>query len=765
MKLRSCFMLLIFLLAACQPSPVQTEPQPVATETRELPTPRVSITRAPDARSAAEAFLAAWKNEDYQAMYDLLASNSRSAISSEDFAARYKDVTINLTLKSIAYEVLAAETNPEQAKTSYRVSFDTNLVGLLDREMEMELVLEGSGWKVVWEDGMIMPELRGGNRVVMDINTPARGNIYDIDGDLLVGQSDAYALGLIPGEIGDGEEGRLLTELSRLTGKTPQSIQALYEDIRGAAWYVPVGEAPAEQVLARYDVLSSLTGLRMNPFSSRYYYGSGVSAHITGYAQPIPAEEAETYQRNGYRINERVGMQGLEKWGDSYLLGTRGAALYITNAAGEILSRLSQSDSSPSNSIYSTIDDDFQFGVQRSLAGFRGAIVVLERDTGRVLAMTSSPDFDPNLFEFSNYNAQFAGSMIDSANNPYLNRATQSGYPLGSVFKIITMAAALESDIFVPESTYDCQHTFTDPDLPGQTFYDWTLEKEVPPSGMLTLPEGLMRSCNPWFYNIGVTLFRQNRPTDVSTIARAFGLGSPTGIGHVAEISGSMPDPVNIDDALQLAIGQGSMLVTPLQVANFVAAVGNGGTLYRPQLVEQIVTFDGEPVYTFEPEVIGQLPVKPENLAVIQQAMRDVVNSPRGTAIRTFRGFGIPVYGKTGTAQNPLGRAHSWFAAYTDSTRLSNIAVVVIAENAGEGSDIAAPIARRVIEYYFNGSPGILYPWESSYFVTMTPTPRESPTPTEVPPTNTPEPEPTPEPTSEPQEEATPVEEEATPEP
>jgi cell division protein FtsI/penicillin-binding protein 2 len=757
MKLLSCLLLLIFLLSACQPTPIQIEPEPLPTETRELPAPRVSIRHAPDARSAAEAFLAAWKNEDYQPMYDLLSANTRSAVSLDDFIDRYKDVTINLTLKTIEYEVMNASTNPGQAKVSYRVSYETNLVGMLSREMEMELVLEGSGWLVEWEDGMIMPELRGGNKVVMDINTPARGNLYDRDGDVLVGQSDAYALGIIPGEIGEGQEGRLLTELARLTGKTPESIQALYEDIRGAAWYVPVGEAPASEVIARYDVLSGLTGLRMNPFSSRYYFGSGTAAHITGYAQPIPAEEAEAYQRSGHRINERVGMQGLEKWGDAYLLGTRGASLYVTNPNGEILSRLSQSDSSPSHSIYSTIDADFQTNVQRSLAGFRGAIVVLERDTGRVLAMASSPAFDANLFEYSNYNAQFAGSMIDSANNPYLNRAAQSAYPLGSVFKIITMAAALESDMYLPETTYDCQYAFTDPDLPGQTFYDWTLEKEVPPSGMLTLPEGLMRSCNPWFYHIGVNLYRQNRPTDVSQIARGFGLGAPTGIGHVAEISGSMPNPANIDDALQLAIGQGSMLATPLQVANFVAAVGNGGTLYRPQLVEQIVTFDGDPVYSFEPEVIGQIPVKPENLAVIQQAMRDVVNNPRGTAIRTFRGFQVPVYGKTGTAQNPFGRAHSWFVAYTDSTRLPNIAVAVIAENAGEGSDIAAPITRRVIEYYFLGRPERLYPWESSYFVTATPTPRESPTPTSPPPTNTPEPEPTPEeesgePTPEPEE-------------
>ncbi|HSV85397.1 MAG TPA: penicillin-binding transpeptidase domain-containing protein [Levilinea sp.] len=761
MKLLSCLLVVVFLLSACQPVMVETPPEALPTATVELPVPRVHITRAPDVRTAVEAFLAAWKDEDFQAMYDMLSTSSRAAMTAADFIARYKDITLNLTLKSIEYEVINVGANPGEARAAYRVDFDTNLVGLLSRDMEMTLVMEGAGWKVEWEDGMIMPELRGGNHLVMDINTPARGNIYDREGDVLVGQADAFALGIIPAEIGEGQEGTLLAELARLTDKTPQSIQALYENMRGATWYVPVGDAPADEVMARYEVLSGLTGLRMNPFSSRYYFGGGGAAHVTGFALPIPAEEAESYQRSGYRINERIGVQGLEKWGQSYLLGTRGASLYVTSPNGEILARLSQTEPRPSHSIYTTIDDDFQTNVQRSLAGFRGAIVVLERDTGRVLAMASSPSFDSNLFDFSNFNAQFTGTMIDTANNPYLNRASQSAYPLGSVFKIITMAAALESDMFLPDTTYDCQHIFTDPDLPGQSFRDWTLEKELPPSGILTLSEGLMRSCNPWFYHIGVELYRNNRPTDVSQIARGFGLGEPTGIDHVAEVSGSMPNPVSIDDALQLSIGQGAMLATPLQTAAFTAAVGNGGTLYRPQIVEQVVTYEGNPVFTFEPEVTGHLPVKPENLAAIQQAMRESVDNPRGTAIRTFRGFGIPVYGKTGTAQNPLGRPHSWFVAYTNSARgLSNIAIAVIAENAGEGSDVAAPIARRVIEFYFLGRPQRLYPWESSFFVTSTPTPRESPTPTSPPPTPTPTETPTPEPTPDPALEPTPEPEE-----
>jgi penicillin-binding protein 2 len=241
--------------------------------------------------------------------------------------------------------------------------------------------------------------------------------------------------------------------------------------------------------------------------------------------------------------------------------------------------------------------------------------------------------------------------------------------------------------------------------------------KNAKPSGMLTLPQGLMRSCDPWFYHIGYTLYSNGKGNLISDMARSFGLGNGTGIEQVAEAKGSIPDPTDGTNATSIAIGQGDVQVTALQVATFMAAIANGGTLYRPQLVEKIQPVTGDAINVFRPQANGTLPISMENLKVLQNAMRSVVADPRGTANYPLAGLLIPVAAKTGTAESGATDPHAWFAGFSlaDSPNKPDIAVAVLVNNQGEGSVWAAPIFRRVMEIYFNGRRQTVYPWEKTF--------------------------------------------------
>jgi penicillin-binding protein 2 len=730
-------LLLISLSTGCTKTTPSPTASPVPSITPTLHPPDVHTTQAPDVESSSRAFLEAWKAEDYPTMYAMLTAVSQDAINEEDFTNRYKYVAAEAALSSVDTQILSSLTQTRTAQVSYRVTLHSVLVGDIQRDTTMNLSLENGEWRVQWDDALILPELSGGNTLRMDYLLPSRGNIYDRDGHALVAQADATALGIIPSEIKPKQEDTLLNELWKLTGLRPDTIREKYANFPpGSDWYLPLMAVPADQVQARINVLSGLAGLVMQPFRSRYYFDGGIAPHVVGYVSAIQKEEVDEYRRKGYRIDERVGRIGLEAWAESQLSGKRGGALYVVAPDGKIVTKLAESTPEPAQSITTTLDKDLQIQTQDALAGFLGAAVVLERDTGRVLAMASSPGFDPNLFEPTNFNRSYQiNDLFDPNTLPLLNRAAQGQYPLGSVFKIVTISAALESGIYTPETTYDCGYHFTE--LPGLTLNDWTWDHfqqdgKTQPSGKLTLPQGLMRSCNPFFWHIGLDLYNQGLTTAISDMARGFGLGQPTGIGQIAEESGQVPDPQNQVDATNLAIGQGNFLATPLQVADFIAAVGNGGTLYRPQVVERIAPPDGDPTYTFKPEVRGHLPVSPENLKVVQDAMVSVIENRRGTAFYRFTGLNIKVAGKTGTAQDPPRLPHAWFAGYTFEGRADkpDIAVVVLVENIGEGSDYAAPIFRRIVESYFYGQPRTLFWWESGFGITRTPTPEESETPT-----------------------------------
>lgn len=710
------------MLAGCTslgPPPTVT-PLPTATATA----------GTPDPQGTATTFLEAWQAGDFAGMYSLLSPLSQAAISLADFQTRYEDLARIATVTGVDTQILSAFKTGSQATVLYEVSLHTALVGSITRKIEMPLVYSNGRWGVSWTDGLILPELAGGQTLNMEYTVPARANIYDRNGLGMAVQGEAVAVGVRPDQITD--EPAVLAALAELLGLKPEAIQAKYAAAR-PDWYVPIGVAAAEEVQQRLATLSSLSGILLTRYTTRFYPNGGVAAHVLGYMSAIPEEELPEYQAQGYTGDERVGQAGLEAWAEPYLAGVRGGRLQAISPSGQV-TLLAESQAQPAQAVYTTIDRPLQLAVQEALAGFRGAAIVMDPQTGEILAMASSPGFDPNLFDPTNRNSEGLAAVLEDPGRPLLNRATQGTYPPASVFKVPMMAAALMSELYTPETTYTCTGVWNVLG-PDAVKYDWTVTFGVPPHGRINLVESLAYSCDPYYYTIAYDLYQQN-PDYMTEVAQAFGLGEFTQIGQVAEARGLMPDPAwkvatygeqwTAGDSVNMGIGQGYVLVTPLQIAQMMAAVRNGGTLYRPQAVHHIAPPGGEPTYEMKPTPNGRLPVTEAQLAVIQEGLRAVIGLPRGTARAVFPNFEVPVAGKTGTAEDPAqGEPHAWFAGYTEANRPDrpDVVIVVVIENVGEGSEYAAPIFRRIAEIYFLGRAYRQYPWETDMGVAATPAP------------------------------------------
>jgi penicillin-binding protein 2 len=731
--------------AACNraPAPTPSAPAPTVPVITQTDAPAPTPTVPPTAQEVANQYLTAWQANDYAAMHALLAPESRAILRVADLEAQYRANLITMTVTAFTPTLISLDETGGLAQV--HIVYATAIVGTLETGATFPLKQTDSGWGIIFSPAIIWPDLVNGQQLYMVPFTAERGDIYDRNGVPLAQTADVYSIGFVPGEIVPDEAETVLTGLARLTGINIDRLNFLYQTSIPDQ-YVPLSEAIANDVEGRYRWLLNEPGVYLYAYTGRYYYGNGDAAPITGYVSSIQPDELDGYLAKGYARDQLVGRSGLEKWGEAILAGRNGGQLVLLDAQGNPLKTLSAAvPSVDGQDIYTTIDLELQQAAMFALGDLPGAIVALNRDTGEVLALASNPTYDPNWFSPYNYNRIAVGDYFSDAREPLINRAAQSAFPAGSVFKIVTMAAGLRSGLFTPDSRYECAGEWSEAG-PTAILKDW---KEGG-HGNITLTEGLSGSCNPWFYHIGYALYQYN-PGYESDIARQFGLGQVTAIGAIDENAGLIPDPDwklqakgapwEPLDSVNMAIGQGDVLVTPLQIARLVAAVGNGGALQQPQLALKIQPAEGEPTFTFAPIIQSQLPLDTAQLEAIQLGMYNVTQEPLGTARTRFRNFRVKVAGKTGTAEDPgifgTQEPHAWFAGYTFQGRedLPDIAVAVVVTNQGQGSDFAAPIFRRVVEAYF-GLPFVRYPWESSVGVVATPEPtaepgaEETPTPT-----------------------------------
>ncbi len=712
-------------------APAETLPAPViSTPTVPPATPTPAELSTPDL--ALAAYLEAYSAQDFPRLAQLVTPDSLGESPEAFQQALGKLLGDTLTATTIGTHVSAMTVDGATATATVDLKYTTALVGELNTTVSIPLRQDSGAWHIVYSPAVVWPDLVNGQQLLMVVLTPDRGPILDRTGTPMVENISAYAVGFVPGELEEDSPG--VGGVARLFG-IPVDVLNVRLANAVSEQYLSIGEAPASVVDSRYGYLFNVPGVYLFPYDGRFYYGDGAAAHVTGYTTYIQAEDVQAYREQGYFGTERIGSAGLEAWGEKYLAGKSGGQLQLRDANNQFLRMVAQTDVQASQTVTSTVDFDLQQAVQFALGDFPAAAVVIDLSNGQVLAMASAPTFSPNLFDPGNRNADSAGAILSDERRPAINHAAQASYPAGSIFKIVTMAAGLTSGLFTPDSVYDCTGTWTEMDNFERP--DW-LEGG---HGEITLVQGLSGSCNPWFWHVGLNVHNKD-PEWLGKTARAFGLGALTGIGQIDETPGQIPDPEwkqrtrgeawTAFDDVNMSIGQGDVLVTPLQIARMTAAVANGGTLYQPQLVLSVAGDDGLPTFSFEPIQVGTLPLTAEQLAAIQAGMKNVTKEPIGTARDRFRSFSIPVAGKTGTAEDPgvsgIQEPDAWFTGFTYAGRSDrpDIAFAVVVQNQGQGSDFAAPIARRIIEAYF-GLNYARYPWEASVGIpadlVATPTP------------------------------------------
>jgi len=573
------------------------------------------------------------------------------------------------------------------------------------------LVLTGRLFELAVVGGANYLALSEGNRVRIQILRAERGVIYDREGCVLARNVPGFRLSadLQPGDSVDDltAEAEILSEI---LGIPADAILQKVLSTQPVSW---LDRDAALKVELAADRLPHFT-LEVDP--QRWYESPAAFAHVLGYTGEISGEELVQRSFSRYFLGDRMGRSGLESFYEMYLHGTAGSRILESDASGGGTRRLYENPSSPGQAVVTTLDAALQeksFEVlaeavrQKGATG--GAVVAQDPRTGEVLALVSYPSFDANVFSGRVRVEDYQG-LLGDPREPLFNRALSGLYPPGSTFKIVTATAALEEEVIDPsEQILDEGGIAVGPFF----FPDW---KEGG-HGLVDLRKAIAESCDTYFYIVGGG-FGSQPGLGVERLAkwaRLFGLGQTTGIDLVGEAGGLVPDeawkqevrgePWYIGNTYHMAIGQADLLVTPLQLNNLTSVIANGGTLFQPFLVSRIEDGSGRSGIDFNPHVLSQDFIAPENLHEVAEGMRAAVLEG-GTAY-PLRTLEFSSAGKTGTAEFGLERAgsyktHAWFTCFAPYEE-PRITLTVFLEGGGEGSHDAAPVAREILEWYFEG--------------------------------------------------------------
>jgi len=530
-----------------------------------------------------------------------------------------------------------------------------------------------------------------------------RGEIYDRGYDIpLVVNRDSFAVDMIPGEVGDNERQEVFRKLSILLNITVEEIEKRVPP-RYYHLYQPIeikSGIDFETIAYLGEHIEEFTGVTWHNKPVRSYLGMGAFAHVIGYVGDITSEEIQVLYNRGYSFGTVLGKNGIEKQYDEVLRGRDGTRFRLVDVRERSLKKKSSEDIPPvpGNNLVLTIDRNIQYLCEQALGERIGSVVVLKPATGEVLALVSYPTYDPNLF-FTNKAATEYNRLSLDPTSPFLNRAIQSSYPPASAFKMVMSMAVAEEEVFSLNQTVNCTGKIEY----GDRIFHCHLRKIG--HGPVDLFSGLAQSCDVYFYTVGDALGVER----ITYYARDFGLGAISGLDLPGETGGFVPTPEWKEkvhhmkwlggDTINLSIGQGYLLVTPLQMANIVAMIVNEGKIFRPHLVREIRNpASGEIISKIAPELIHTSHIRKSSFRTVQKAMRGVITE--GTAKVVLTTEAVEIAGKTGTGEvGKEDKWHSWFAAYApyETANPEDRVVVVVMVEAENEWEWWAPKAANVI--------------------------------------------------------------------
>jgi penicillin-binding protein 2 len=565
------------------------------------------------------------------------------------------------------------------------------------------LVIVCQLWYLQVLEGGRFQEASDKNRIRIRPIAAPRGILFDRRGRPLVDNRPAFTLSLIPRELERDPVKRDAT-----LGRLAALLQIPFADLQEAVTRVAPDSILPVRVrrgLSMDDVARveewklELPGVIVEVEPQRAYPNSRFAAHLLGYVREASDEQLK---QGRYRRGDMVGQSGLERLLDEFLRGKDGGERIEVDAMGRQVRLIQSTEPHPGAQVITTVDRRIQETAERAMEGKAGSVVVMDPRNGDVLAMVSTPAFEIDRFTGSIDRNAWLRVMQDP-NHPLLNRTIQSQYPPGSVFKLVVTAAGLQEGTLVPSDRVQCTGEFH---LGTWTFRDWKKEGH----GSVDLMRGIRDSCDVFFYTAGLKI---GAPA-IAKYAMAFGFGKATGIDLGGEKFGLIPQPRatrrgapatwHAGETVNISIGQGAVLATPMQVARFMSAIANGGVLWKPRLVQRIERPDKGVVWADSGSVNGHVELSPMVWAFMRQSLWAVVND--GGTGAAARIPGLDIAGKTGTAQtianskSSKGQDHAWFAAF-GPVKDPEVVVVVIVERGGHGGEVAAPIARQIFNAIF----------------------------------------------------------------